>query len=143
MKTSCGIFLIDKNNKILMVHSTNSRWNVWGIPKGEPEPNETSLETAKREFLEETNVDISKLINDCDFEYVYLGEQIYKSRQKVLHGHLYKFQKDLSGLEFKCTSLIRESTLPEVDKFKWTDVTESLKWLHDAQTVLLEKYLKQ
>jgi 8-oxo-dGTP pyrophosphatase MutT (NUDIX family) len=35
--------------------------NEWGFPKGRKNRNETSLECAKREFFEETNIDSSKI----------------------------------------------------------------------------------
>ena len=56
---SCGaiIFIRSEEIKYLIIH--NKKGNVfghWGFPKGHVEENETELETAKREILEETGL---------------------------------------------------------------------------------------
>ena len=43
----------------------------WGFPKGHPEEDETPVETARRECLEETGVELSELIESPAFEEVY------------------------------------------------------------------------
>ena len=50
------------NNNICLVRIKNS--NMFGIPKGKKNGYETIYETAVREVLEETGIDISKHIND-------------------------------------------------------------------------------
>lgn len=56
MDTTCGIYLINKNNQILLVHPNNAPKHKWSIPKGMMEDGETYTETALRETFEETNI---------------------------------------------------------------------------------------
>ncbi|KAL9655542.1 hypothetical protein ABK040_002209 [Willaertia magna] len=67
---SCGILLfkINNNNKIqflLMKHS-----NRLDLPKGRMEPLETEIETAKREFLEETGIELNKIKIHSTFKFI-------------------------------------------------------------------------
>ena len=50
---SCGCIIID-NDKVLLMYEKNQ--NFWGFPKGHVEPNETEVETAKREVKEEVGL---------------------------------------------------------------------------------------
>lgn len=72
-----GMFIYDYNSgKVLLVQS---RGNLWGVPKGTFEPNETSIECAIREVKEETGLEInqSKLTNlfqiDINAFYYYIN----------------------------------------------------------------------
>jgi 8-oxo-dGTP pyrophosphatase MutT (NUDIX family) len=56
-ETSVGAFIYKiENNEILFLLIYSRRNNEWGFPKGHIEPNETELETAKREIKEETGI---------------------------------------------------------------------------------------
>lgn len=58
----------------------------WSIPGGKIEKNETSLDAAKREFFEETNIDIS------DEELTFTGVLTRKDREnKKLKGYMYTY----------------------------------------------------
>lgn len=48
----------DAKIKYLLLQSTNKN-QFWGFPKGHVEANESLLETAKREIMEETQLDLS------------------------------------------------------------------------------------
>ena len=53
---SCGMVVLDKDKdelKVLLVHHNRGHW---GLPKGHVEENETEIETALRETLEETGI---------------------------------------------------------------------------------------
>ena len=52
---SCGCIIVN-NNKVLLVYEKNR--NFWGFPKGHVEGNETEVETAHRECLEEVGLDV-------------------------------------------------------------------------------------
>jgi len=59
--SKAGALLFDETtNAVLLVES---RGNLWGISKGSLESNETPVEGAIREVMEETGIDIST----CDF----------------------------------------------------------------------------
>lgn len=85
-KTSAGLLMYRFKNKDLEVflahpggpfylHKDNG---VWGIPKGLPENDEQLLETAKREFSEETGIRLKPGTNYLD-----LGSVKYSSGKTV------------------------------------------------------------
>ena len=56
---SCGAIVYRKshgNTEILLIKHVNS--GHWSFPKGHVEGNETELETAQREIMEETGIDV-------------------------------------------------------------------------------------
>ena len=58
MEKSCGIVLFNSDEFLLIQHPTKSNGDEghWDFPKGHVEGNETELETAKRELVEETGI---------------------------------------------------------------------------------------
>ena len=58
MEKSCGIVLFNSDEFLLIQHPTKSNGDEghWDFPKGHVEDNETELETAKRELIEETGI---------------------------------------------------------------------------------------
>ncbi|MFW6281459.1 MAG: NUDIX hydrolase [bacterium] len=60
LELSAGLVII-QDNKILLVHPTNSSWyGTFSIPKGHVEKNEDILDAAIRETKEETGIEINK-----------------------------------------------------------------------------------
>lgn len=56
---SCGAIVYRKfhgNTEILLIKHVNS--GHWSFPKGHVEQNESEIETAKREIMEETSIDV-------------------------------------------------------------------------------------
>lgn len=61
MKKSAGIIIILNNNKILLSHATNARWEkTFSFPKGGIEKDEKKKDAAIRELMEETSIVITK-----------------------------------------------------------------------------------
>ena len=58
MEKSCGIVLFNSDEFLLIQHPAKSNGDEghWDFPKGHVEGNETELETAKRELIEETGI---------------------------------------------------------------------------------------
>ena len=58
MEKSCGFVLFNSDEFLLIQHPTKSNGDEghWDFPKGHVEGNETELETAKRELIEETGI---------------------------------------------------------------------------------------
>ena len=58
MDKSCGIVLFNSDEFLLIQHPSKSNGDEghWDFPKGHVEGNETELETAKRELVEETGI---------------------------------------------------------------------------------------
>ena len=138
---TCGIFLVDaKKRAILVCHATNSPWNSWGIPKGLAEPGEEFIDTAIREFQEETGLRLEKS------QVTYLGTVDYKTGPKKLVAFWAKTDDidtviDVKAL--KCISMVKEAgkePFPEVDKYKWIDLDspEQVKTLYYPQRQMID-----
>jgi len=80
IEISAGLVII-QNNKILLVHATNSSWESgYGIPKGGVEKKEDILEAARRETKEEIGIKIKRkdISTDAGFvDYTRKGK-VYK-----------------------------------------------------------------
>lgn len=131
---SCGIYLFNSDNKILIEHPTGHKPNVWTIPKGRMDEGETDhFEVAKRELLEETNVDLNPLniVKMEEFDLVR-----YRETNKYLKGFFVKVDSDLSDVDLNCVSMVYRNgvpSFPEVDGYKWVDIEEARLVLNEFQ----------
>lgn len=112
--TSYGVLVIENINgedHLFMCHSTNNTF--WDIPKGGSEDKEKPIDSAIREFREETGNIATKndLVNLGIFQYNY---------KKDLHLFLYKGEY-IYPENSKCHSLFifNNKAYPEVDDFKY------------------------
>ncbi|WP_416761840.1 NUDIX hydrolase [Roseateles sp. So40a] len=117
MQLSCGVVLLDVNNRMFLVRATGTE--RWDIPKGLPDPGEVPLETALREAKEEAGIDASQ------WPLVDLGEQDYLTGK---HLHLFAGRIESSLLDpakCRCTSFFEhhrtKELLPEADAFAWVE----------------------
>jgi len=138
MKTTHGIFLIDNLGKLLVVHPTNSPKYFWSIPKGLGEKNETSFETASRELLEETTLDIKSILIDSMRLYLNLGYSAYPNGKKALKAFLIVSNSNLSEIykDLKCNSIFINKNGEEIqenDIVRWVDFNEISQKLHASQ----------
>ncbi|MCP3713386.1 NUDIX hydrolase [Paraburkholderia sp. CNPSo 3274] len=113
---SCGIVLLDPEGRVLLAHATGT--NHWDIPKGQGEPGETESQSARREMVEETGIEVAapRLVD--------LGRYMYR-RDKDLH--LFAARASADELDLSrcvCVSLFprREDgvMIPEMDAWRWT-----------------------
>ena len=107
MKKSAGLLII-QNKKILLAHPTNASWeHTFSIPKGNIEKDETNIDAAIRETLEEVGIEINeKIIDTTEYfiDYVNKKGKVYK---KVFYyivnidDNIYPetFNKDMLQLE--------------------------------------------
>lgn len=156
MKTTCGIFLIDKNKKILILHPTNHGAKQWSIPKGVVDDTDyNDFHTAKRELWEETGIDIDNL----KYKMADIGTTVYNHRNKRLHGFLC-YVDDVIEQEPICMSMVDATKgnlqtcwkkydedpncteFPEVDEFKWATIEEAYELMHYTQTRLLKEAIE-
>ena len=137
-----GLFIVRKDNKVLICHPTNHAANFYSIPKGKVEDDEIFLEAAIRETYEETNLDLSET---TDFTIYPLKAVNYKNKNKILYPFLYLENKkssfDWGGVELKCNSNVPEDRggFPEMDGYKWVTLDEASKVLHDTQVSCIDK----
>jgi len=81
-----GFVIGDKGRRLRkLIHGTKSIDSIWEIPKGRPADNEKSINTAIREFKEETDIGINKynflihiepitesyIVNKCHYQHTY------------------------------------------------------------------------
>jgi predicted NUDIX family NTP pyrophosphohydrolase len=151
-KRSAGLLMyVYKNSdlKIFLVHPGGPYFvkkdeGSWSIPKGLIEDNEDSLDTAIREFEEETG-----LTPVGDF--FPIGEVTLKSG-KVIYAWAFEgtndndfiFKSNLFEMEWPPKSG-KKDNFPEVDKFGFFSVKEAKKKINISQIPLIDnliKYLK-
>lgn len=141
MKISCGIYLFNSEDKLLIAHPTNHGPNVWSIPKGRIDDGETSeYEVAVRELWEETNINLknfsSKLESVVPFDYVR-----YRNTNKYLRGFFVKVNDTFIGHELKCHSWVYrdgKAVFHEMDDFKWVSLDEARPVLNEFQNINIE-----
>jgi predicted NUDIX family NTP pyrophosphohydrolase len=125
---SSGILLFRFRNEkleVMLVHPGGPFWankddGVWSIPKGLPEGNESPLDTARREFKEETGFEV-------DGEFIDLGE-LNQSKVKIVH--VWTLEKDLDITHIVSNIITYEwpknsrkmQEIPEADKAGWFDI---------------------
>jgi len=140
MVTSAGIFLINKEGKILIGHPTKHSNNSWSIPKGKLDEGETEYEAAVRETWEESNMDVSSVTT-----YHELDKKVYNHKKKQLKPYVIleteNPELDLETAEVKCNANVPEEKggYPEMDDFKWVDVDEARGLLHHTQVACLDE----
>ena len=124
----------DKNNnyitlqKIIEKSKTNYVDSEWEFPKGRRNRDETNLQCAKREFMEETNYndeDYLLIKNINPFTEEFLGEN--KIRYKYIYyiGFLKNYDKDIY------IDKNNKDQVTEIKNIKWLDKKESLNIIRD------------
>jgi predicted NUDIX family NTP pyrophosphohydrolase len=142
---SAGILLFRyKNNKleVMLVHPGGPFWArkdqaSWSIPKGLFNETENALDAARREFNEETGLEV-------DGSFIELGE-VKQPSGKIVHA--WALEKDLDVTKIESNSFtiewpknsgrIRE--YPEVDRAGWFDLDDARKKILKGQVALLDR----
>ena len=133
-ETSVGAFIYKiENGEILFLLVYSERNKEWGFPKGHVEPNETELETAKREIKEETGIENIDFVKDfrCVDTYKIKGT-LSTTKNRIIDKNVIYYLASTKE-DFKC------SVDNEIGQGKWlnfSSATESLK--HDNQKKLLK-----
>jgi predicted NUDIX family NTP pyrophosphohydrolase len=113
---------------------------AWGIPKGEYEPDEDSLDAARREFTEETGF-------TAKGEFLPLGE-IRQKNGKLTTAWAFEGDCDPAALVSNICEIEwpprsrRTITIPEVDAGRWFSLSEAREFLREDQQPLLAKLEK-
>ncbi|MDD5032672.1 MAG: NUDIX domain-containing protein [Candidatus Pacebacteria bacterium] len=152
-KTSAGLLMYRvKNGKIefLLGHPggpffKNKNNGFWTIPKGEIKKDEAPLETAEREFEEETGLKPIK-------EFIPLGEIIQKNDKKVFAWAFESTDwQDDNTISIPQTNLVEIEWPPksgktikfsEIDKLEFFDFENAKEKINQAQIPFLENLLK-
>lgn len=134
MKTlSCGVIILNEFGQILIGHATGQ--THWDLPKGTIEDGETPIECAIRETHEEFNLNVlPESLAD-------LGEHKY-SYSKNLHLFLWTVEKAsiyLEQCECRSTFDFNGYQIPEIDNYKWIDVSEIETHMAKSMTKVLKE----
>ena len=140
---SAGIILYRERPQgleVLLVHFGGPLWarkdrGAWSIPKGEIEPNEEPLDTAKRELEEETGLRASAELRALD--------PIRQAGGKVVHAWAMRGDVDPATITSNTFTMEwpprsgKQQAFPEIDRAQWfaVDVAED-KIMH-AQAGLI------
>lgn len=111
--------------EVLLVHPAGNfnRRAPWGIPKGQPNPEESLEDTARRETMEETGVTAGPLTA--------LGHVDYTRSRKRVHAFAGPAPDDAAP---RCASW-------EVDKAEFIEVSRARRIIHPDQATLLDRLL--
>jgi predicted NUDIX family NTP pyrophosphohydrolase len=112
--------------EVLLVHPAGNynRRAPWGIPKGQPNPDETMEQAARRETIEETGVIAGELID--------VGYIDYTRSKKRVHCFVGQAPVDQQA---RCASW-------EVDKVEYIEITRARRIIHPDQAPLLDRMLR-
>ncbi|MDP9484008.1 MAG: NUDIX domain-containing protein [Chloroflexota bacterium] len=145
-RSSAGIVLFRRPGtglEVLLAHPGGPLFRSrdaghWSIPKGEPDENEPLLETARREFAEETGHPVP------DGPALPLGSIVQKGGKVV---HAWAVEGDLDpalarslpfDLEWPPRSGVVQA-FPEIDRVEWFDPDEARRRIKPAQAALLDR----
>ena len=143
-KLSAGLLLYRRKPsgpQVLLVHPGGPFWmkkdlGAWSIPKGEVEAGEPALETARREFAEETGFSPAG-------EFVELG-QFKQSSAKTVQVFALEADFDVSKLQSNMFTMEwpprseKLASFPEVDRAEWFDLPEARRRILKGQVAVLD-----
>ena len=111
---------VDGQVEVLVVH--RPRYDDWSFPKGKCDPGETFAQTAEREVLEETGLEVAFGPELDEVRYV-----DHKGRPKLVRY----WSMTVAGGEFAAND--------EVDEVRWLtidDAADLVSYPHDAQLLV-------
>ena len=148
-RTSAGLLMYRRTPKgpeFLLVHPggpwfVNKDAGWWSIPKGEVDEGEELVDTARREFREETGVEVG------DVKLIPLGE-IKQKGGKVVHG--WAFEGDCDPAKVVCNTFRMQyppgsgqwRSFPEIDKAEFFGLAAAREKIKAAQAAFLDRLLE-
>lgn len=128
-----GVIIFNTNlNKILIVKNAyNPLLSKWGLPKGHLEKNETRIECAKRELLEETGINITINLND---PFIKINNSIY---------YVYKTGEKKFDIKPLDTNEVNEATFKEIKAIKNLKINRELNVAITTKLKLAKKLAKE
>uniref|UniRef100_A0A6C0LNC2 Nudix hydrolase domain-containing protein n=1 Tax=viral metagenome TaxID=1070528 RepID=A0A6C0LNC2_9ZZZZ len=127
--SKCEVLLIQDKR----IYNSPSRGNGWGLPKGKRDGYETPAETAKREFREETSLDIELDKSIPDFIHSYISNGIVP---KDIRIHYFIHQLDCN---FKCPNIDTE----EIKQIKLVNINELEQYLNEHNGTNIIKFIRE
>ncbi len=149
-KLSAGVLLYQHKGKrleVFLVHPGGPFWKnkdaeAWSLPKGEYQPGEDALDTARREFREETGFEAP------DGEWIPLGD-IRQAGGKVVTAWAVEGQcvaeeirSNMFEMEWPPKSG-RKQEFPEVDRAGWFSLVEAKTRIVAGQAAFLDRLVER
>ena len=145
-RTSAGLMMYRRQGsrlEVLLVHPggpffTNKDVGVWTMPKGEPAEGEEMIDTARREFREETGIEPG------DAPLTPLG-QVKQKGGKVVHA--WAFEGDCDTTKLTCNTFKVQwppgsgqwRTFPEADQYAFFDLHTARRKINPAQAAFIDR----
>lgn len=124
-EVSCGAYVIE-DGKVLMVQHNEGHWD---FPKGHMEKGETEKDTAKREVLEETGIEIEIVSNQKH-------EISYKPKMNI--------QKKVLFFEAKKVGGILKNQESEIQAVEWVQIEKVFEKLtYEKSRIEFQKFMKE
>jgi predicted NUDIX family NTP pyrophosphohydrolase len=144
-RISAGLLMYrihDGKLQVLLAHPggpyfKNKDEGAWSIPKGQAEPGEDLLETAKREFAEEVGVTPSGRFTALT--------PVTQKGGKIVHAWAFEGDCDPRATVSNTFTMEwpprsgRQMEFPEIDRTDFFDVAEAKRKVKDAQMALIEE----
>ena len=105
VKSFVRVVIQNKKGELLVIFQ--KKWNCWVFPGGKIEPDETPLQTARREVFEETNL----IIEDLEV----VGEQTFGRKNQGCMGYLVKANKYSGEIKIKELEKIADIKFKQID----------------------------
>ena len=147
-RVSAGLILYRTGSdglEVLIAHMGGPLWakkeRGWSIPKGEIDPGEEPLATARREFIEEVGIEPPAGAP------IHLGEIIQRSGKKVLawaiEGDLDPADQSSITCEIQWPPRSGETIeIPEVDRVEWVSPATAKNLVIEGQIPLFDRLEK-
>ena len=144
-KTSAGLLLFRRRDglELFLVHPGGPFFQrkddgAWTVPKGELEKNEDPLETARREFAEETGFAVP------EDGFLPLGEVTQKGGKRVV---AWAFEGDCDPETIQSNTFElewpprsgKQRTFPEIDRAAFFPPKEARKKINQAQAAFIDR----
>ena len=125
----------DKGNIVFFAgHPGGNKTNYWSLLKGQRENNEDLIDTALREFKEESGVDLSNYRDDL----VYLGK-VKQSKVKDVHAFSIMLDNTDSIDPKQCRSNMADGCpWPEIDKYAWKEYYDIISCTHSTHKIFYD-----
>ena len=120
---SCGVIPFIRSENLIKVLIIKHLDGHWSFPKGQKDPDESDLETAKREFSEETGITDFKIFEDKSF----IEKYSFTRNDKKIEKEVVFFLAEVNNEGVK----IQEE---EVSEYSWLDYENTLKLLTHEET---------
>ena len=131
VEKSCGAIVFTKDAEGVKYVIIESKEGVFGFPKGHVEKNETEIETARREVLEETGLQV-EFLDDFQTEDSYPFQRNGETRIKHIVYFLAKFSNQIP--------VVQETELNSIHLMDYKTALSSFQF-ESSKRILIEANL--